>query len=98
MMGTCAASSRAITSASGTEAMKQTSSAPGAGIVALGSNSLPFSCRLIFAEALELHPEHARVEIDARARVGGGQHDVVEVVDHRRARPVRPPYLAALVM
>src|SRR5581483_5960087 len=37
-----------------------------------------------FAEALERHAEHARVEIDAFARARGGEDDVVEMVDHRR--------------
>ncbi len=48
MIGTPAACSRAITSASGTAAMKHGSSAPGNGVCALGSNSRPFTYRLTF--------------------------------------------------
>lgn len=36
------------------------------------------------AEAFELHAQHARVEIDGGVGLRGGQHQVVEVVDHEK--------------
>ncbi len=35
-------------------------------------------------EAFELHAQHARVEIDGGVGLRGGQHQVVEVVDHEK--------------
>ncbi len=48
MIGTPRTARFLITLSSGTAAMRQKSSAPGTGCVALGSNSLPFTCRLNF--------------------------------------------------
>jgi hypothetical protein len=39
-------------------------------------------------EGLELHAEHAGVEVHAGLAARGGQHEVVQVVDHGRQRGV----------